>query len=117
MAFKTNQFYVNYKRMWPFVKPYWGRALLAALITIPIGCLDAVIALTLKPFMNIVIIDKGQADYPVPLWVIPIFIILFTFFQSFLDYASSYLNTWVGSKITMDLKEMFPMLRLFCVCL
>ncbi len=105
MAFKTNQFYVNYKRMWPFVKPYWGRALLAALITIPIGCLDAVIALTLKPFMNIVIIDKGQADYPVPLWVIPIFIILFTFFQSFLDYASSYLNTWVGSKITMDLKE------------
>ncbi|MBP5534392.1 MAG: ATP-binding cassette domain-containing protein [Alphaproteobacteria bacterium] len=92
--------------MWPFVKPYWGRALLAALITIPIGCLDAVIALTLKPFMNIVIMGEGkESGYPVPLWVIPIFIILFTLFQSFLDYASSYLNTWVGSKITIDLKK------------
>lgn len=103
---KQSPFYINYKRMWPFVKPYWGRALLAALITIPIGCLDAVIALTLKPFMNIVIMGEGkESGYPVPLWVIPIFIILFTLFQSFLDYASSYLNTWVGSKITIDLKK------------
>lgn len=103
---KQTAFYVNYKRMWPFVKPYWGRALIAALITIPIGCLDAVIALTLKPFMNIVIMGEGkESGYPVPLWVIPIFIIFFTLFQSFLDYASSYLNTWVGSKITMDLKK------------
>ena len=92
--------------MWPFVKPYWFRALIATLITIPIGCLDAVIALTLKPFMNIVVMGEGkESGYPVPLWVIPIFIILFTLFQSFLDYASSYLNTWVGSKITMDLKK------------
>ncbi|MBO5997095.1 MAG: ABC transporter ATP-binding protein [Alphaproteobacteria bacterium] len=92
--------------MWPYVKPYWFRALIAVLITIPIGCLDAVIALTLKPFMNIVIMGEGkETGYPVPLWVIPIFIIVFTFFQSFLDYASSYLNTWVGSKITIDLKK------------
>ena len=106
MKKQKSQFYLNYKRMWPFVKPYWGRALLATLITIPIGCLDAVIALTLKPFMNIVVMGEGQeSGYPVPLWVIPIFIIVFTFFQSFLDYASSYLNTWVGSKITMDLKK------------
>ena len=103
---KQNIFYINYKRMWPYVKPYWFRALIAVLITIPIGCLDAVIALTLKPFMNIVIMGEGkETGYPVPLWVIPIFIIVFTFFQSFLDYASSYLNTWVGSKITIDLKK------------
>ena len=37
-----------YKRMWPFVKPYWFRALIATLITIPIGSLDALIALGYK---------------------------------------------------------------------
>ena len=46
---KTTQAYMNYSRMWPFVKPYWFRALLAVLICIPIGSLDGVIALSLKP--------------------------------------------------------------------
>ncbi len=30
----------HYKQMWPFVKPYWVRALLAILICIPVGALD-----------------------------------------------------------------------------
>lgn len=98
---KENQFIKNYRRMWPFVKPYWFRALLAALITIPIGSLDAVIALSLKPYMDMVVIDKSIAS---PFYI-PILIILFTIIQSGLDYSSSYLNTWVGSKITMELKQ------------
>jgi len=103
---QKNSAYENCKRMWPFIKPYWGRALLAVLITIPIGCLDAIIALALKPFMDILIVGEEQTSgFPVPLWTIPIFIITFTIFQSFLDYGASYLNTWVGSKITMDLKK------------
>lgn len=87
--------------MWPFVKPYWFRALLATVITIPIGSLDAVIALSLKPYMDNVLIDKSIAS---PVYI-PILIILFTIIQSGLDYSSSYLNTWVGSKITMELKK------------
>lgn len=98
---QETQFVKNYKRMWPFVKPYWFRALLATLITIPIGSLDAVIALSLKPYMDNVLIDKSIAS---PVYI-PILIILFTIIQSGLDYSSSYLNTWVGSKITMELKK------------
>lgn len=101
-----NQFVLNYKRMWPFVKPYWGRALAATLITIPIGSLDAIIALSLKPFMDTVLLEKGdQTPFNLPLYVIPAFIILFTIFQSLLEYGSAYLNTWVGQKITNSLKE------------
>lgn len=48
----NTQAWHNYSRMWPFVKPYWFRALLAVLICIPIGSLDAVIALSLKPYMD-----------------------------------------------------------------
>ncbi len=98
---QETQFIKNYKRMWPFVKPYWFRALMATLITIPIGSLDAVIALSLKPYMDNVLIDKSIAS---PVYI-PILIILFTIIQSGLDYSSSYLNTWVGSKITMELKK------------
>ncbi len=38
----------HYKQMWPFVKPYWVRALLAILICIPVGALDSVVALSIK---------------------------------------------------------------------
>ena len=91
----------SYMRMWPFVKPYWVRALLALIVTIPIGSLDAVIALSLKPYMDLVVVDKSvQSPY-----YIPILIILFTLVQSGLEYAATYLNTWVGAKITMGIKS------------
>ena len=100
------RFVKNYKRMWPFVRPFWFRALLSILITIPIGSLDAVIALALKPFMDTVIIDQGGATpWGLPLYVIPILIIGFTIVQSLLDYGSAYLNTWTGGKITMELQK------------
>ena len=98
---KNSQAVLNYRRMWPFVKPYWFRALLATLITIPMGSLDAVIALALKPYMDMVMIEKSVQS---PAYI-PLLIILFTTLQSGLDYSSSYLNTWVGSKITQDLKK------------
>ena len=95
-----------YKRMWPFVKPYWFRCLLATLITLPIGALDAVIALALKPFMDTVVIEQnGSTPFNLPLYVIPIFIILFTLFQSALEYASAYLSAWTGGKITQGMKK------------
>ncbi len=103
---KQNNFVKNYCRMWPFVRPYWGRALVATLITIPIGSLDAVIALSLKPFMDTVIMDKGgSTPFNLPLYVIPVFIVFFTILQSALDYSSSYLNAWVGGKITSAVKQ------------
>ncbi len=104
--FKNNLFVLNYSRMWPFIKPYWIRALMATLITIPIGSLDAVIALSLKPFMDTVIMEKGgETPFNLPLFTIPVFIVVFTVIQSALEYGASYLNTWVGGKITSHVKQ------------
>jgi len=102
---KKSSFIRNYKRMWPFVKPYWFRALLATLITIPIGSLDAVIALMLKPYMDSMVLQEKGIESEMFGIPIPILIVLFTLVQSALEYSSAYLNTWVGSKITMALKE------------
>ncbi len=94
------RFVVNYRRMWPYIKPFWFRALCSMLICIPIGSLDAVIALALKPYMDLVMVEKSISSP----WYIPIGIVAFTSIQGGLKYLSSYLSTWVGGKITNGLK-------------
>lgn len=90
----------NYRKIFPYVRPYWWRALLSILITIPIGSMDAVIAWSLKPYMDVVMVEKSTqaTNY------IPVLIIVFSCLQSLLNYAATYLNTWVGRKIANDVK-------------
>ncbi len=94
-------FQQHYKIMWPYIKPYWIRALLAVLISIPIGALDSVVALALKPYMDNVMIAKTEGS---PMYI-PFLIVAFTTVQGFLNYTATYLNTWVGTKINHDLKR------------
>lgn len=94
---------VNYRKILPYVKPYWGRALTAVLITIPIGSMDAVIAWALKPYMDVVMVEKNTGGAST--FLIPIMIIVFSSVQSLLTYTATYLNTWVGQKIAMDVKK------------
>ena len=105
--FKNNRFITNYCRMWPYVRPVWFRALCSMLICIPIGSLDAVIALALKPYMDLVMVEKSVTSP----WYIPLGIVAFTSIQGGLKYLSSYLSTWVGGRITNGLKfDMFKKL-------
>ena len=95
-----NMFVKNYKRMWPYVKPVWFRALLTLLLAIPVGSMDALIAWAIKPYTDAVMIEQNLTAS----WYIPILIIGFTAVQGGLTYALNYLNTWVGGKITNALK-------------
>lgn len=87
--------------MWPYVKPYWVRALIAMTLCIPVGSLDAVIAWCMKPYMNMVLVEKSANSTE---WYVPLFIVGFTIFSGGLNYAATYLNVWVGNRITNDLK-------------
>ncbi|MBQ4076147.1 MAG: ATP-binding cassette domain-containing protein [Mailhella sp.] len=98
---QSNQFYVNYSRMWPFVKPIWPIALLSLLICIPVGGLDAAIALFLKPYTDVVVVGKNM-EAP---WFIPILIVGFTTVQGLLNFGGTYLNAWVGGKLTMAVRR------------
>ncbi len=90
----------NYSKIYPYVKPYWFRALAAVLITVRVGSMDAVIAWSLKPYMDVVMIEKNtQATN-----FLPLLIIFFSLMQSVLNYLATYLNTWVGQRIAMDVK-------------
>lgn len=96
---KKTQIIYDYSQMWPFIKPYWGRALLAICLTIPVGALDAVIAWALKPYMDVMMIEKNANT----LWI-PLLIILFSVLQGGLTFAANFANTWVGSRVASDVK-------------
>ena len=98
---KQMNFADHYKKLWPYVQPYLFRAIFAVALCIPIGALDAVIALALKPYMDIVLVDKS-AQSPA---FIPLVIVAFTVFQGALNYIAAYMNSWVGMKITQDVKR------------
>ena len=101
---KLNNLYMvkNYRKILPYVKPYWKRALLAVLITMPIGAMDAVIAWSLKPYMDVVMLE--QQATAIQTAIIPLLIILFSSLQSIFNYTATYMNTWVGQKISQDVK-------------
>lgn len=96
-----NSLVVNYRRMWPYIKPYWFRALLGVALAVPVGALDSVVALFLKPYTDDVLVAKNAtfASY------IPLLIIGFVLIQSVLNYSVKYLTTWVGNKITLDVRK------------
>ncbi len=96
---KQTNFVYDYAQMMPYVRPYWWQAIAAVALTIPVGALDAVIAWALKPYMDVVMVEKNSTTY----WI-PIIIILFSALQSGLTFLVNYTNTWVGSKIANDMK-------------
>lgn len=91
----------NYSLILPYAKPYWFRTMIAVLITIPVGSMDAVIAWSLKPFMDVVLVEQqtGWTSY------IPIMIIVFSLLQSIFTYMATYMNNWVGNRIAIDVKR------------
>lgn len=97
----SNLLIKNFRRMWPYIKPYWFRAALGVVLTVPVGALDGAVAMFLKPFMDKVMVDK-QPHFSA---MIPFLIVGFTVVQGILIYSSNYLNTWVANKITIGVKR------------
>ena len=97
----STSFWRGYRRFWPFLRPYWGIALLGILLTIPVGALDAVIALFLKPFTDQVMVEQEKqfADY------VPLVIIGFTLIQGVFIYLSSLVNGYVGGAVNLLMRS------------
>lgn len=102
------------KRIFPYMKPVMGRAVINLIIAIPLGLLDGVVALSLKPYLDFVV--NGNPEHT---WtflgftvhsqvflatIIPFGIVAFALFQGILKYLSSYFTDWTGNKISNALK-------------
>ncbi|OLA76713.1 MAG: ABC transporter [Candidatus Melainabacteria bacterium 35_41] len=100
--------------MFPYIKPVMGRVLLNLAIAVPLGLLDGVVALSLKPYLDYVVNGDPQDTWTfmghtvyIQAWlaaVIPFGIVAFALFQGILKYVSNYLTDWTGNKISNSLK-------------
>lgn len=102
------------QRIFPYIKPVMGRALINLAIAVPLGLLDGIVALSLKPYLDYVI--NGNPEHTWTLLgftvysqmflatIIPFGIVGFALFQGLLKYFSNYLTDWTGNKISNTLK-------------
>lgn len=109
----------NYKyllgKIFPYIKPVLPRAVINLAIAIPLGLLDGVVALSLKPYLDYVV--NGNSEHTWTFFgvtvhsqaflamIIPFGIVGFALFQGVLKYVSNYLTDWTGQKISMSLKK------------
>lgn len=102
------------KRLYPYLKPVMFRAILGVLVAIPLGLLDGVTAIALKPYLDNVINGNPHATFDFwgytfasqKFWatIIPPCIVIFAVIQGGLKYANNYLTDWTGMKISNNLK-------------
>lgn len=101
-------------RIFPYIKPVLGRVILGFLVAIPVGALDGVVSVSLKPFMDYVV---GRQDWAITILnhhftipystlalTIPFGVVLFAAVQGVLRYLNSYLTDWTSQKITNAVK-------------
>lgn len=103
------------KRIYPYLKPVMFRAILGILIAIPLGLLDGITAIALKPYLDNVINGDPTATFTFLghifkvriFWavLIPPGIVTFAVIQGGLKYANNYLTDWTGWKISNSLKS------------
>lgn len=102
------------KKIFPYMKPVMGRILLNVIIAVPLGLLDGVVTLSLKPYLDYVV--NGNSEHTWTYFgitvysqqflamIIPFGIVTFALVQGLLKYLSNYLTDWTGNKMSNALK-------------
>ena len=90
-----------YKRLFPFVKPYWKRFVTAMICTVPLAFCAAGIAWLVKPALDEVFLKQDLHM----LKIIPLAIIALYSVRAFFEYASNYLLGSVGHMFMTDMRN------------
>ena len=87
-------------RIFPYIKPFFGRIIIGFLVAIPVGMLDGVVAFALNPYLDQVIGKKNMLLAA----IIPFGVVFFAAVQGGLRYLNDYLTDWTSQKITNAVK-------------
>ena len=115
----TSKYAFNYwfllKKIFPYIKTVLFRIILNLGISVPLGMLDGVVAISLRPYLDYVVNGNAEQSFELLghtyalqrslLVMIPIGIVLFALIQGILKYFSNYLTDWTGTKMANNLKK------------
>lgn len=90
-----------FKRMFSYLKPYWGRALIALFLLLSISALNQAV-----PYLTRVLIDDVLTEQNFSLFyvVIALLIAIYVMKAAFIG-VRTYLMQFVGQRVTMDLRS------------
>ncbi|MEI6124923.1 MAG: ABC transporter ATP-binding protein [Pseudomonadota bacterium] len=91
-----------YKRLLPFVMPYWKKLVFAALCTIPVALCTSGIAYLVKPALDEVFFKKDL----VMLKLIPVAIVLVYAIRGFFEYLYNYKLSSIGQYIMRNFQNL-----------
>jgi ATP-binding cassette, subfamily B, bacterial MsbA len=91
----------NIKRLWPYLKPHRARFMQACVVMLGVALLNGLSVWILKPAVDYVFISKDPMQLKLLVAGIPIVF----FLKMVLTYVQSYLMSWLGQKITQQLRE------------
>ncbi len=91
-----------YLRLLRFVKPYWGRLVLAAIFMSLSASANGATAFLVKPVLDKIFFEKNGTM----LVIIPFGIILLYLLKGVFDYLQAYLMGFVGQKVITDIRNL-----------
>jgi ATP-binding cassette, subfamily B, bacterial MsbA len=94
-----------YKRLYPFVRPYWEKFFLAVACSVPVSLCSAGVAYLVKPALDDVFLKKDMQM----LIFIPLAIIALYAIKGFFEYGLNYYLGSIGQFVTTDVRN-----KLYC---
>lgn len=97
----TKDSYQLYKRLLPYVKPYWKKIVLAIISSILLASTNISIPYITKVIMDDIFTEKNM----LMLTIIPIAIVILFFLKGSFHFGQAYLMGYVGIKVVIDIRD------------
>src|SRR5512139_1893566 len=91
-----------YFRLLRFVKPYWGKLVLATIFMSLVAAANGATAFLVKPVLDQIFFEKNAAM----LAIIPFGIIFLYLAKGVFDYLQAYLMGFVGQRVITDIRSL-----------
>jgi subfamily B ATP-binding cassette protein MsbA len=91
-----------YLRLLGFLKPYWGKLVLAMVFMAMVACTNGLTAYIVKPVLDKIFFEKNASM----LYLIPFGVVLLYLTKGLFTYLQAYLMGFVGQKVVTDIRNL-----------
>jgi subfamily B ATP-binding cassette protein MsbA len=90
-----------YLRLLEYIRPYWGRLIIAAVCSGAVAALTGAYAWLVRPALDEIFINKNETW----LYLLPVALMAVSVLKGVCGYGQSYLMIFVGSRVVTDIRQ------------